>query len=116
MELLVMVIENNDDLDRILEGFKEIGLHGITVLDSMGTGHLLTEDISIFGRVMRMAEGNKKYNKTAFTIIMEDETLEKAIAVVENVVGDLSKPHTALVFTLPLSRLKGLTKVPQACE
>ncbi|SJZ58579.1 P-II family nitrogen regulator [Selenihalanaerobacter shriftii] len=115
MELLVMVIEKNDDLDKILEKFQEIGIQGVTILDSMGTGHLLTEDISIFGRLMQFAEGNKKYNKTVFTIIKDERTMNKVVSTVEEVVGDIDHPHTALVFTIPLGMVKGLTNVDKYC-
>lgn len=111
MELLVSVVEDNDELDEILEKFKEIGIHGVTILDSMGTGHLLTEDISIFGRLIQVAEGNKKHNKTLFTIIEEEDTLHQAITVIEDTVGDINQSHTALLFTIPVNFVKGLTEI-----
>ncbi|MBM7624434.1 hypothetical protein [Sporohalobacter salinus] len=111
MELLVAVVEDNDELDQILEGFKELGIHGVTILDSMGTGHLLTEDISIFGRLIQVAEGNKKHNKTLFTIIEDESILHQAINVVEDIVGDITQPHTALLFTIPVNFVKGLTEI-----
>lgn len=110
MELLVMVIEEDEDLDKILEEFKKIGIQGLTILDSMGTGHLLTEDISIFGRLTKITEGNRKNNKTIFTIIKDERTMKKVVSTVEEIVGNIDHRHTGLIFTIPLNKVKGLTK------
>lgn len=110
MKLLVMVIEENEHLDKILEEFKEIGIQGITILDSVGTGHLLTEDISIFGRLTKIAEGHTKDNKTLFTIIKDERTMNKVGSIVEEIVGNIDHRHTGLIFTIPLDKVKGLNR------
>lgn len=108
MQLLAMVIDKEKDLDEIFEAFVEIGIKGVTVLDSYGSGHLFTENLSIFGKLSKIADGRKKHNKTIFSIVKDPATLEKAIEVVKNIVGDINKPHTAVIFTVPLGIVKGL--------
>jgi nitrogen regulatory protein PII len=109
MKLFVAVIEEEEDLDEILEAFKEIGIQGVTILDSMGTGHLLTEDVSIFGRLTKFTESNKKSNKTLFTVVKDERTMEKVVTIIEEIVGDLDHRHSAFFFTLSLNQVKGLT-------
>ncbi|AZR72234.1 hypothetical protein BBF96_01765 [Anoxybacter fermentans] len=109
MQLLVMVVDKEEDLDEIFEAFIDIGIKGVTVLDSYGSGHLFTENLSIFGKLSSIADGRKKHNKTIFSIIEDPEKLEEAIEVVENIVGDLNQPHTAVLFTVPLGIVRGLT-------
>lgn len=108
MQLLVMVVDKEKDLDEIFEAFIDIGIEGVTVIDSWGSGHLYNEDISIFGKLSRLGDGRKKNNKTIFSIIEDPEKLEQAMAVVEDIVGDITQPHTAIMFTIPLGIVRGL--------
>ena len=48
-------------------------------------------------------------NKTIFTVV-DDEQEAIFVKVVEEVIGDLSKPNTGIMFTLPISDVKGLSK------
>ncbi len=109
MQLLVMVIDKERDLDDIFEAFIDIGIKGVTVLDSMGSGHLYNEDLSIFGKLSRLGDGRKKHNKTIFSIVEDPAKLEEAIDLVEQIVGDLEQPHSAVMFTVPLGIVQGLT-------
>lgn len=109
MQLLVMVVDKDEDLDEIFEAFINIGIKGVTVLDSMGSGHLFNEDLSIFGKLSKLGDGRKKHNKTIFSIVEDPAKLEEAMDVVERIVGDLNEPHTAVMFTIPLGIVQGLT-------
>lgn len=108
MQLLVMVVDKERDLDDIFEAFVQIGIKGVTVLESYGSGHLFTENLSIFGKLSKIADGRKRHNKTIFSIVKDPETLEKAIKMVREIVGDINKPHTAVIFTVPLGIVQGL--------
>lgn len=108
MQLLVVVIDQEEKLDDVFEAFKEIGIQGVTVFDSMGSGHLNTEDLTIFGRLAHLTGGNKKQNKTIMSVVENPDILEKAVRVVQEIVGDYNQPHTAFLFTIPLGTVKGL--------
>lgn len=108
MQLLVMVVDQENALDEIFEAFIKIGIKGVTVFDSWGSGHLFNEDISIFGKLSRMAAGRKKHNKTIFSIIEDSSKLEEAIEVAEKIVGEMKAPQAAVTFTLPLGIVRGL--------
>lgn len=108
MQLLVMVIDKEEDLDDIFEAFIDIGIEGVTVLDSWGSGHLYNEDVSIFGKLSRVGDGRKKHNKTIFSIVEDPAKLELAMETVEKIVGDITRPHTAIMFTIPLGIVRGL--------
>ncbi len=109
MQLLVMVVDREKDLDEIFEAFVDIGIKGVTVVDSYGSGHLFNENLSIFGKLSKIADGRKKHNKTIFSIVEDPQTLERAIEVGEQIVGDVNDPHTAVIFTIPLGIVRGLT-------
>jgi len=108
MELLVCVVNEPRKVDDILQAFLEIGVPGATVLDSYGMGTLLIEDIPIFAGFRSLLAGSSKYNKTIFSLMENRETVERAVAAIEKICGDLENPSTGIVFTVPVNFAKGL--------
>jgi nitrogen regulatory protein P-II 1 len=108
MELLVCVINDPAKVDEILEAFLEIGITGATVLESRGMGKTLVQEQPIFAGFEKMLSGRTSTNKTIFSVIEDEEKVEKAICAVGQICGNLGKPATGIVFTLPIARVKGL--------
>ena len=42
--------------------------------------------------------------------VLKDEQVDEALAAIEETVGDLSKPDTGIVFTVPVDFIKGMHK------
>jgi len=57
-----------------------------------------------------LLEGNRPYNKTIFAVVENESKVDEAIAVVEEICGSLDKPGTGLLFTLPVTRVRGLAR------
>ncbi len=108
MELLIAVINQEDRLDDILSGFLELGITGATVIDSEGMGHVLSHDIPIFAGLQTLISRARPRNQTIFSVIDSDEKVEGAIALLQEICGDLDNPATGIVFTIPVSRVTGL--------
>jgi nitrogen regulatory protein PII len=110
MNLLVVVLNHEEHLRTLLEKFPEIDVRGATVIDSTGMGQLLTADVPIFSTLTRVLSGaNRRVeNYTLFSVIRTEETLEKAIALVHEVAGDLKKPDSGILFVVPITRIEGL--------
>lgn len=107
MKLLILLLNKVEKLEDVLEGFVEIGITGATVIDSVGMGHILSEEVPIFAGLRFMFAGAKPHNKTIFSVI-KDEKEEEAIKLLRKILGDLKKPGTGIVFTLSLDRVEGL--------
>jgi nitrogen regulatory protein PII len=107
MKLLVLFLNKVEKLEEVLEGYVEIGITGATVLDSVGMGHILCEEVPIFAGLRFMFAGAKPHNKTVISVI-KDEKEEEAFRVLEKILGDLNKPGTGIVFTFALDRVEGL--------
>lgn len=110
MHLLVAVIERGEDVEPILSRFYENGITGATVLDSRGMSHMIAEHYSIFARFgdLTGSREGEIHNTVLFTVIREEETLDRAIEIIDEIVDDLEEPNTGLVFSVPLDRVKGL--------
>ena len=111
MHLLVLVLEKNTQLPEVLEKLYEAGVTGTTVLNSVGMGRLLVQygRNSPVGRVIKdkLRKGNYT-NKTLFAVVHSEDVLYKAVDAINETVGDLEKPDTGIMFTIPLDNVWGL--------
>ena len=108
MQLLIAVINQEELLDEILAGFLDIGITGATVLRSEGMGRLLAHDIPIFVGLNSLIVSTRPQNQTIFSVIRDQAKIDRAIELVQQICGDLNKPATGIVFTLPIDRVVGL--------
>jgi hypothetical protein len=110
MNLLVVVLNHEEHLRTLLERLPEIDVRGATVIGSTGMGQLLATDVPIFSTLSKLLSGanNRVENFTVFSVIRTEETLEKAIALVHEIAGDLTKPNSGILFVVPVTRIEGL--------
>ncbi len=110
MQLMVMVLNKVEVLDDLLEKLMEQGICGATILNSTGMVRELaksSEDFPIFGTLRMLIDPDRKESKTIF-MALKDEKVEEAKKVIRDVVGDLSKPDSAVIFTLPVLSAEGV--------
>ena len=107
MELLLAVINDPEKLDDVLSGFVELGITGATIVNTEGMGGLLSHDIPIFAGLQTLISRSRPQNRTILSVV-EDEKVEPALALLQDVCGDLNRPATGIAFTIPLNRVVGL--------
>ncbi len=112
MHVLFIILNKTEFLDDILTKFVKIGIKGATILDSQGMGSALVnnENIPIFGALRNFLDSSRPYNKTIFTVLNDEELVEKAMQAVVDIVGDFRTPGVGLMFTLPIGKIYGLPK------
>ena len=108
MELLIAVINQEEKLDEILSGFLELGITGATVVHSEGMGRVLSHDIPIFAGLQTLLSRSRPQNVTLFSVIREEDKVEAALLLLQEICGNLDDPATGIAFTLPLTRVVGL--------
>ena len=106
-KLLVAVINDAEKLDEILSGFVEIGVTGATIVNSEGMGRLLSDDIPIFAGLQAFLAGSRPQNRVIFSVV-PDTLVESALALLQDVCGNLASPATGIAFVLPVERVVGL--------
>lgn len=107
MQLLLVVLNDPEKLDDILSGFVELGITGATIINTEGMGRLLSHDIPIFAGLQTLISRSRPQNRTIFSVV-EDEKVEPAMALLQDVCGDLNRPATGIAFTVPLGQVVGL--------
>lgn len=108
MHLLIAVINESEKLDEILSGFLELGITGATILNSEGMGRILSHDIPIFAGLQTLIARSRPQNQTIFSVIKEEEKVVGALALLQEICGDLHDPATGIAFTIPVTHVVGL--------
>ena len=106
MELLVLILNKVELLDDLLSYFVEAGVSGATVIDSVGMGRIIAT-MPIFAGFRDLMVGNRPNNKTIMAVV-DSEMVPALEDGIGKVLGDISEPGTGLLFTLPISNVKGL--------
>ena len=110
MQFMVMVLNKVEVLDALLERLMGNGICGATILNSTGMVRELAksgEDLPIFGTLRMLIDPERKESKTIF-MVLTDKKAKEAKKIIREVVGDLSKPDTAVIFTLPVLSTEGV--------
>lgn len=113
MHLLVLVLEQLEKLPEILRNLIHIGLPGTTVLESTGMGRLLAEwkiEVPLLQVIQKVVEDKSQMNKTLFTVIENQDTLEKAIAAIKEATGNLNEHGKGILFAFPITYAEGIKK------
>jgi CBS domain-containing protein len=107
--LLVVILDDLERLPDLLKAWQEIGVPGVTILESVG-GYRASTWLSRVGLAAldRLFEAEEVRRRTLLAAIQDDELLARAIAEAEQVVGGFDRPHSGLLMALPLAQLRGL--------
>lgn len=108
MELLVVILDQPSLLDPLLTGFLDVGVQGATVIESRGMGSIVRQEMPIFAGLAGLfpeATGSR-----LVLSVLPAARVEEAARVIEQVVGDLDRPNSAIYFTVPVSRFRGLRR------
>lgn len=109
MKLLVFVLSQVELLAPVLQKLEYAGLRGATILSSRGMAMTLSKSFggSLLGSLYAMMDPDRDENKTVF-MVLSDEDVPKAIALIESEAGDFDKPNTGILFTVPVDFTKGI--------
>lgn len=109
MELLFFVMNNVEKLDQLLKDFSNENKFRATIIDSTGMARLLADHDYLFGSLRALLNNSQVTSKTIF-MVLDHEDIDHAVQIIERNVGDLDEPNTGVVFTVPVSYVKGIVK------
>lgn len=107
MKLAILVLNKEELLESLLEGYIEIGISGSTIVDSIGMGHILSSEVPIFAGLRFMFAGSRPYNKTVLSVI-KDEKLEPLKELVQQILGPLDESGNGILLVINVDEVVGL--------
>lgn len=107
MKLAVLILNKEECLENLLEGYIEIGVSGATIIDSIGMGNILSSDVPIFAGLRFMFAGSRPYNKTIMSVIKEKKIIPLK-RLIKKILGPLEKSGNGILFFIDLCEVIGL--------
>lgn len=110
-QILFLVLHKTEVLDPLMIALNKAGIKGATIINSSGMAHSLasSEDSYIISSLRAFLTPDREENKTII-MVLDEEQVKQAKQVITDVVGDLSKPYTGIVFVLPAISVEGLSQ------
>jgi len=108
--MLMMVLDDSARLNEVLQAWIESGVKGITILESTGVNRLLPRESAnpMFAGFAQLFGSGRVGHNTLFAVIDDLDTADTAVSATERILGDLTKPHTGIIFALPIVKTWGL--------
>jgi nitrogen regulatory protein PII len=114
MYMILLVLHDYNQLDEVLQAWEDAGVGGITILPSTGLARIrqsaLRDDLPLIPSLEDLLGHQERLNRTIFTIVNDDATVDLVVAATESVTGKLDLPDTGILAVMPLARVFGLQK------
>ncbi len=105
-QLLIVVVKGHRRLERVMEGFLELGVPGATVLDAKGMGQIVSTELPIFSGFRSLFPGSGEESYMILSVLVEEQ-VEEVVAMLREVCGGFTEKGTGIVFTLPVLNYVG---------
>ncbi len=112
--MVILVVNDIEKCQRVLDGWEEAGVSGVTILTSTGLGRVrragLRDDLPIMPNLHDLFAREEVQHRTIFSVVDTQELVDKLHDAAQGVIGDLDDPHTGFMFVLPVSQVYGFGK------
>lgn len=109
--LIIVILNDLARLPDLFAAWKRIGVPGVTLVNSVG-GYQVDNWLQRLGLggIGALFAQREAQQRTLISVIDDDELLERAIAEADIVVGGFDRPHSGILFVVPVGRILGLQK------
>jgi hypothetical protein len=109
LQLLFCVVKDFHQRDMILEGFLELGIPGATVVEAHGMAQVLSKDVPIFAGLSSLFPRASSDSHMILSVL-DSSRIDQVIRLIEDVCGDFDEPGSGILFTGPVSGVRGLAR------
>ena len=108
MKLVIYIMHDKSLLDKFLLKLKQRNLKGATILNGTGMARKLIEndDMEFIGS-LKVLFDNPRVESRVILMALEDEKVQLALDSIHEIAGDMTKPNTGIVFTVPIDYIDG---------
>ncbi|NPA26787.1 MAG: hypothetical protein GXO36_04230 [Chloroflexi bacterium] len=111
--MVVLVLDNVELCQAVLDAWQAAGAGGATMLESSGLyrhTQALRDDLGILPSLQTLLSRQEYRHRTLFTVVEDEATADAILDATEKIVGDFRRPHTGIIFVVPVLKARGLRK------
>ncbi len=112
MFLIVLVINDPYHCKGLLNAWKEAGVPGATIIETLGLQRALKgivrDNLPLMPTFEDIESSEERRNRTMFSVVLDQETVERVRIATEATLGSLEAEGTGFMFVVPVSDAFGL--------
>jgi hypothetical protein len=119
MYMVLFVLDDPALLNDILDAWEEIGVSGVTIIESTGINRLRRArqvGTAFMAGINRLMSGDQEMHYTLLTIVRSENIVIQCVAAAETIVGDLLEPNTGVLAAWPLTYVKGVPALAEEIQ
>lgn len=109
---VILIINDPEDCPVILDAWESAGVSGATILESTGLGRQklagLRDDLPLIPSLRDIFQSKEVHHRTILSVVKDEETVDKLVAISQEILGDLDHPHSGFLFVMPVLHAYGL--------
>ena len=111
MFLIVLVVNDPYRCKDLLSNWKEAGVPGATIIESLGLQKALKgafrDNLPLMPTIEDVEAAEESRNRTIFSVVPDQETVNRIKAATEACLGPLEQEDTGFLFVVPVSEIYG---------
>lgn len=118
--MVLLVVDDLNICPHVLDAWDAAKVPGITIFESTGMGRLrqdsIRDDIPMMPSLSELFRSREHHHRTIFSVVKGEEMVDRLVEITKEILGDLDKPNTGVLFVLPVSRVVGLYGAKKRAE
>ena len=110
--LVVLIVDNPDDCPAVLDAWDELGVSGVTILESTGLGRLrrasMQDDLPLIPSLRNFLDAREVPHRTLLSVVEDQAMVDRMVAAAHGIIGSLDNPNTGFLFVVPVLQAYGL--------
>jgi len=111
MFVIVLVVNDPYLCHDLIRSWKEAGVPGATIIESLGLQQalkgVLRDNIPLMPTIDDIEKSEETRNRTIFSVVSDQETVDRVKAVTEKILGPFNKEDTGFMFVVPVNQAFG---------
>ncbi len=110
--LVVLIVDDPDHCSPILDRWEEIGVTGVTILESTGLGRLrragFRDDLPMMPSLRDIFSSREVPHRTLLSVVSSQNEVDLMVEAAQETIGNLDDPSTGFLFVVPVMQAYGL--------
>jgi nitrogen regulatory protein P-II 1 len=109
-QLVILVVDQDEHAPAVIEAWQKAGVNGITIHQTTGLGRGVKhrDDLPLMPSLRALFESRELEHRTLWAVLPDHFNIERLFDITEEITGPLDAPHTGIMFTIPITRVRGL--------
>ncbi|MCF7870221.1 MAG: hypothetical protein K9L69_02435 [Candidatus Omnitrophica bacterium] len=102
MKLLIIVLNKEEYLEKLLSLLVELEISGATMLDSESVGRFLAYQVPIFAGLQEIFGQSRVTSKTILAVVKDKDFMDNFKQLIKKEGIDFTQPDTGIIITVPV--------------